>query len=128
MPAKEDYFPGIRSVLLPVHPLVWINRYTFDYIWRYFHTTFKECKGDTFNVLEQEEEAETEAEEAEDSANATLQPTPPDEEIEEEPFGNEEIEEEPFGNHDDVEDLQEEVKEPFWYEHIRYYKPCQQSK
>jgi hypothetical protein len=78
MPAKEDYFPGSRADVLPVHPLVRINRYTFDYIWRYFHTTFKE--GDTFNVLEQEGEVEAEAE---DSASTSLQSTPPDEEIEE---------------------------------------------
>jgi hypothetical protein len=48
MPVKEDYFPVIRSDVLPVHPLVRINRYTFDYIWWYLHLMFKEADRFTF--------------------------------------------------------------------------------
>ena len=42
LPAKGDYFPGKNSNYLPSHPLIRINRTTFDYVWQYFHTSFEE--------------------------------------------------------------------------------------
>jgi hypothetical protein len=80
-----------------------INRYTFDYIWRYFHKTNKE--GDGCNVQEEkekedEEEVEAEADEEEvGSGSDAVQSTPADEEIDEEAFDKD----------DDREDAQEEV-------------------
>jgi hypothetical protein len=41
LPAKSDYFPGNRSDVLPIHPVIQLTKTRFDYLWRYFHTSYK---------------------------------------------------------------------------------------
>jgi Ser-tRNA(Ala) deacylase AlaX len=38
--AKEDYFPGKRSDMLPQHTAIHLSKSMFDYLWRNFHVSF----------------------------------------------------------------------------------------
>jgi hypothetical protein len=49
-PSKSDYFPGDRSNHLPVHPLIKLSKTTFEYLWRWFHTSYKEGDADDAEV------------------------------------------------------------------------------
>jgi hypothetical protein len=40
LPAKEDYFPGNRSDMLPQHTAIYLSKSMFDYLWRNFHVSF----------------------------------------------------------------------------------------
>jgi hypothetical protein len=40
LPAKEDYFPGNRSDMLPQHTAIHLSKSMFDYRWRNFHVFF----------------------------------------------------------------------------------------
>jgi hypothetical protein len=40
LPAKEDYFPGNRSDMLPQHTAIHLSKSMFDYLWRNFHVSF----------------------------------------------------------------------------------------
>jgi hypothetical protein len=52
IPAKMDYFPGKNSNYLLSHPLIKMNRSTFDYLWAYFHTSYQEDDNEDESVDE----------------------------------------------------------------------------
>jgi hypothetical protein len=40
LPAKEDYFPGNQSDMLPQHTAIHLSKSMFDYLWCNFHVSF----------------------------------------------------------------------------------------
>jgi hypothetical protein len=40
LPAKEDYFPGNWSDMLPQHTAIHLSKSMFDYFWHNFHVSF----------------------------------------------------------------------------------------
>jgi hypothetical protein len=57
LPAKQDYFPGNRSDVLPTHHAILLNKTRFEYLWRWFHTSYSSRGADeTTGVTEEEEE------------------------------------------------------------------------
>jgi hypothetical protein len=57
LPAKQDYFPGNRSDVLPAHHAILLNKTRFEYLWRWFHTSYSSGGADeTTGVTEEEEE------------------------------------------------------------------------
>jgi hypothetical protein len=45
--AKNDYFPGNSSDVLPNHPVKQLNKTRFEYLWRCFHASYKSGELDT---------------------------------------------------------------------------------
>ena len=68
LPAKHDYFPGKRSDVLPTHPSIELNRTLFDYLWRYFHTTFTSGRGpdETIEGITEDDENQLDQDEDDD--------------------------------------------------------------
>jgi hypothetical protein len=69
LPAKQDYFPGNRSYVLPAHHATLLNKTPFEYLWWCFHTSYSSggAPDETTGVAEEEEEFfEEEPQEEED--------------------------------------------------------------
>lgn len=102
LPAKKDYFPGKRSDVLPSHPLIKIKRVVFDYLWRYFHTSY------THGQQEDETDVDMEDEDDEEIIDESI----PD--LEEEDDYNQQQQEAEVEDDDD----DEPQPEPSWYNAI----------
>jgi hypothetical protein len=56
LPAKTDYIPGYRSDVLPQHPSIKMSRTMFEYLWKYFHTSYSSGDDDDDEIDLREEE------------------------------------------------------------------------
>jgi hypothetical protein len=57
LPSKQDYFPGNRSDELPAHHAILLNKTRFEYLLRWFHSSYLSRGADeTTGVTEAEEE------------------------------------------------------------------------
>jgi hypothetical protein len=69
LPAKHDYFTGNRSNVLPIHNVIMLNKTHFDYLWRWFHTSYSGEAPDETNGRTEAEEDLLEEEDAMDLAD-----------------------------------------------------------